>query len=182
MIRTHQAAYWPYRVTILGIDTATTSGWAIRIWDRLTASGEAEIKRPETVTKVLLLAAEHAAVSGTDLVVVMERPWGGSVPVVMALGAAKHVWLTACRTVHVSDRRIISVQPNTWRSGLFGKAWVRAPRDEIRAHELAYAAAATGLAPAELGPDEAAAICISAWGARCQQLGQRLNIKGVRRP
>lgn len=177
-----KTGYHPYRVTILGIDTARISGWAIRVWGRLTDSGEVDTMRPQEVTDVLLMAADRSARSATPLLLVLERPWGGSVVVVDALGRARERWLWESRRLKlVPERRVFTVTPNTWRSAVFGSRWVRVGRDEIRAHELATARVmARGVD--DLGPDEAAAICISQWGAYAHAVGERLGIKGEARP
>lgn len=136
-------------------------------------SCQIDATRPELVSEVVLYAMRAAANSGVPLVVVLERPFGGSMRVLVGLGMARGYWMAGLRRAGHSTRRVISVMPNTWRAGVFGKGWARAPRDVIRAHELATACAEAGRA--DLGADEAAAVCISKWGSCAPQVAERLG-------
>lgn len=177
-IRTHTGSYHPWDAAVLAVDTATTSGWAVRIRGRLTASGQCDTRRTSAVDAAVELARDHAARAGAPFVVCLERPFGGSVTVVMALGQARERWLRAAG----SGARVCDVTPSTWRSELFGSKWVRAPRDEVRAYELRTACAESGMSPADIGDDEAAAICISAWAARARVLGVKFGLTPRKAP
>lgn len=154
--------------TVLGIDTASKSGWAIRRQGRLIASGELDTLEAEAIRWVFNRALRAAAEGETALVVILEEPYGGTRKVLMALGAARDRWLLAARELGIAKRRILSVMPNKWRAPLFGRT--RARRDQIRALEMAAALAETGLA--YVGPDEAAAIGISRWGAHAAEVAR----------
>jgi hypothetical protein len=80
--------------------------------------------------------------------------------------------MSELRERKVAKRRILSVLPARWRRPLFGATAARARREQIRALELAAAQTETGLA--SIGPDEAAAIGISRWGARAAEVGKVL--------
>jgi len=153
----------PYAV--LGIDTASISGWAVRNEGRLIASGIVESKDASAVNGVLTTWLRRAGTL-TPLVV-LERAFGGRRHTVVGLAMARERWLVALRALHVPERRIVSVMPNEWRRGLFGRAWARARRDDIRAYELLNARAEVSC---EIDHDEAAAICISRWAANAGEL------------
>jgi hypothetical protein len=156
---------------VLGIDTAAVSGAAVRIQGRLVMSCEVDTKRPEQVLHVVRYVSRVAKAANVPWVAVLERPWGGSTPVLVGLGMARERWLHALAAEGYARRRVVSVAPNTWRSVVLGSKWVRARRDDVRAHELATACASTGRS--DIGPDEAAAIWISHWGACTPDVGAR---------
>jgi hypothetical protein len=105
---------------------------------------------------------------------VFEKSFGGPRFVTDGLARARERWDAALRERQVSRRYVHAVQPNTWRSGYFGPKWVRAPRDEIRQHEMMTARAEVGRV-IELGADEAAAICISHWASRADSVAALLG-------
>jgi len=165
--------------TVLGVDVAATSGAAVRVRGRLVASWELDTKRPELVNLPVDRAVDLARQTGTPLVVVLEYPFGGNVRVLVGLGMARERWLASLRRARVSPKQVISVQPNTWRSAVLGREWVRAPRDDVRAHEQLTARAWTGRA--DLGSDESAAILISWWGCHQDPAAPRPPRRGARR-
>lgn len=162
----------PWKCTVLGIDTASKSGFALRVRGVLWSSGELDTEDRITVAWVVDRALRAAFESETVLVVILESPWGGNRKTLLGLGAARERWMSELRERKVAKRRILSVLPARWRRPLFGPAAARARREQIRALELAAAQAETGLA--SIGPDEAAAIGISRWGARAAEVGKVL--------
>lgn len=168
------ATYAPLRTVILAVDTAATSGTAVRVLGRLIVSGEVNTLDAPDVLATVRRAQHEATKHNLPLSVVLESPYGGPAYIVAALGAARERWRVALDTCRVSQRHVMRVQPNTWRSGLWGPKWARAPRDEIRAHELATARAETGIE--DIGPDEAAAIGISRWAARAYVVADHMGI------
>ncbi len=172
-VSTLKLRFRAHNAAILGVDTAANSGIAVRVEGRLVCSGEVDTTRPEQVTEAVQYAVEVARRRRVPLCAILEKPWGGSTSVLVGLGVARGAWLRAFDDAGLSKRRVVSVMPNTWRSAVFGRRWVRAKRDEIRAHELASACAATGRS--DIKPDEAAAIWISQWGAYAPLVGERVG-------
>lgn len=161
-----------WNCTVLGIDTASKSGFALRVRGVLRSSGELDTEDRATVEWVVERAVRAALDSLTTLVVILESPYGGNRKTLLGLGAARERWMSALRERKIPKRRIVFALPGRWRRPLFGPAVVRARREQIRAWELAAAQAETGLA--NIGPDEAAAIGISRWGARAAEVGRVL--------
>jgi len=147
--------------TVLGIDTAKNSGYAVRIRGRLIFSGEVNTLRHDLVTAVVLDALDVAAESNSRLSVIFERAYGGPRFTIEGLAMARERWLVVLR-----DHRSVeshTVMPNRWRQDLFGKR-KGMRRAGWRALEMASAQAEVAR-ECRLGPDEAAAICISRWGS-----------------
>ena len=158
--------------TVLGIDTASKSGFAVRVRGVLRSSGELDTEDRAAVAWVVERATRAALDSQTVLVVVLESPYGGNRKTLLGLGAARERWMSVLRERKIPKRRILFALPAKWRRPLFGPAAVRARREQLRAWELAAAQTETGLA--NVGPDEAAAIGISRWGARAAEVGKSL--------
>jgi hypothetical protein len=103
---------------------------------------------------------------------VLEAPWGGSVAVVAALGAARERWLRAWRDAGQAGGRVVKVTPSVWRGPVLGRQWVSAPREEVRPQEQLVARAIAGRA---VGEDEAPAILIAKWGSHAAQVGRAIG-------
>jgi hypothetical protein len=149
------------RYTVLGIDTAAISGYALRTRGRLIWSGEVDTKRSDQVAHVVLDARDHAARSNTQLAVIFERAYGGPRHTVEGLAMARERWLVVLRDHRIAGSH--TVMPNRWRRDLFG------PRKGMRRAGWRALEMATALSEVArgvvLGSDEAAAICISRWGS-----------------
>jgi len=168
-VKVNTASYTAHPIVVLAVDTASVSGWAIRVRGKLVASGQIDTTRRGAAGVVLGRAIAHADAQQLKLWIVLERAWGGTTNTLIGLGMARERWMSEIRCARlVSLGRVVSVMPSQWRSGLFGSRWVRAPRDEVRAYELQYASGETKRG--DIGDDEAAAICISAWAARAARL------------
>lgn len=161
--KVNTASYDPHPIVVLGVDTATVSGWAIRVRGRLIASGQIDTRQHGRVAEIVARAVAAGRKYDVRVWVVLERAWGGRLNTIVGLGMARGRWIDACRGM-VPSARITSCMPNEWRAGLFGGRWSRVERNEIRAHEVQTAVAETKRD--DIGDDEAAAICISAWAAR----------------
>lgn len=176
------ASVKPWRgVTILAVDTAARSGWAHYFEGQLIASGEVNIEDADDVLRVCM-GAVHAN-DGTGepsppCVLVLERPFGGSNSgTLMAVGAARHVWLQAWKRASGKASRIVRVYPATWRARLFGTTRGTVPMEMHRAlgHKARLPAAGRGGPSVRVGPDEAAAICIGEWATRAGEVGAVLG-------
>lgn len=180
----HDGNAYPWPCVVLAVDTATRSGWAIRVGGKLAYSGEVDTHDARELDAIIQLAAVGAQPDPTWIlpcVLVLERSFpGGFGAIVAALGAARERWLLAWERLGGRRKDVVSVMPASWRSRVLGGRAVRMKRDEIRPHEMAAARqeiAAANDNAIELGPDEAAAILISRWAARAPQVGEKLNAR-----
>lgn len=159
---------------VLAIDTARRSGYAIRARGRLTYSGEVDTLQPHEVREIVSLACDGAD-KHTPVVLVLERPWGGRMHTLIALGQARERWLAPWAEFGQPRTRVVSVMPASWRARVLGRAYARATRDEVRAAELTAARTIeTKTHWDRIGPDEAAAILISRWAAYAPQVSRVL--------
>jgi hypothetical protein len=110
---------------------------------------------------------------------VLESPWGGSVTVIAALGAARERWLGAWRAAKQSKARVVLVTPGTWRAAVLGARAIGMSREDVRALEK-RAAGAMVLYARPVGDDEAPAMLIARWGAQSAAVGKVIGKKAVR--
>lgn len=174
-----QPAPRPWLCTLLAIDTARISGWALYVEGELQAFGEIDtlVDEPE-IDRVVRLAVDTAAGGTPPLVLVLESPWGGSVDVVAALGAARERWLRAWRQCEQPLGRVLRVRPSTWRAGVLGSRSIGLGRDSVRALELRIARA---VAQVEFdGHDAAAAILIGRWATHARAVGRAIGSRAAR--
>lgn len=174
----------PWECVVLAVDTATRSGWSVRVAGKQSSFGEADTLDPGALDYIVSWALYQADARGLPLVLVLEAPWGGPMPMLLALGAARERWLVAWRRHRLFASRIVKVQPSTWRSAVLGREWASAPRAEVRRHEQAVA---TAMMRGEMGGelrrngdremrgDEAAAVLIGRWAERAQVVGRALG-------
>jgi hypothetical protein len=144
------------------------SGWSI--WDhgQLVSSGEVGIDDWITLTRI----CERAMERGETCVLVLERPFGGSNSgTLMALGAAHHAWRKAWKLTGGSSRKIVRVDVSTWRSQVLGMT--RGPGLQQRERETAL----SFKGGSDVGPDEAAAICIGRYATHAGEIGAVLSAR-----
>jgi hypothetical protein len=165
----------PWLAVVLGVDTAARSGWAVSVSGRLVESGEVDTLAEVEVERVVRSALTHGAAGGLPVVLVLEAPYGGRVEIIAALGVARERWLRAWRAVGQSPRRVVRVQPSTWRAAVLGQCAIGKRRDEVRALEQQVAAWLFGR---ELGADEAPACLIARWGSQAGVVGKAIGVKG----
>lgn len=146
--------------TILAIDPGAVAGWAIFRSGNLLSSGSADTpqERERAVSEAIELS------EGSALVVAAEtwRPMK-SHRTMMGMGAAWGLWLAELQRAEVKQRRIIRVEPETWRRACYGQA--RVPREEAKPRAIQFVKRCYGVAA---GEDEAEAICIGAWASEAQ--------------
>jgi hypothetical protein len=158
---------------VLAIDTAARSGWALVTGpERYLGFGEADTLDASALAYIVQWAGCHAQLAGLPLVLVLEAPFGGNISMLMGLGAARERWLVAWRNARQPEHRKVFVQPSEWRARVLGKRWARAPREEVRPHEQAIAAAIVGQ---RVFPDEAPAILIGRWALRAAKVERTLR-------
>lgn len=137
---------------ILNVDVARNSGWCITVDRKYHSSGEVDVygDGPAEV-------CQRAVELDKKAELVLEQPSHGNRTTLVSLGAARGTWLLAwaraCGTK--SPRRYVSVFPATWRSKVFQSVGSYPLREKLHAQLV------TGRK--DVGPDEAAAVCISTW-------------------
>lgn len=176
----------PWQCTLLAVDTARQSGWAIYCMGVLQEHGEVDTLDEATLEQLVRNALEIATDCAVPLVLVLEEPFGGRPEIVAALGVARERWLRAWRQADQSLRRVVRVQPSTWRGPVLGSEWVSAPRNAVRDQEMRTARALTkrmtrydGSVP-PLGHDEAAAILIGRWAAHAAAVGRAIGKRATK--
>lgn len=175
--RSHETpAPRPWQCTVLAVDTARVSGWAVYQAGELVAFGEVDTLDECCVVDVV----GHAAQLHSPCILVLEAPWGGSVEVVAALGAARERWSRAWRSCGQSRGRVVRVQPSTWRAAVIGSRSVGMTREQVRATELRLAQCLVGQPDAVLGHDAAAAILIGRWATHARAVGRVLGARAMR--
>jgi hypothetical protein len=164
---------------VLGVDTARQSGWAVWARGHLVARGEVDTLDAAAVRAVVASTVAGAAELELPAVLVLERPWGGNVHIVTALGAARERWQVAWRELAAGHLgRVLTVSPSTWRSAELGAYFASAKREECRDAERSMARGYTGAA--DVGGDEAPAICIGHWASRAGEVGKLLGKRAQR--
>lgn len=162
----------PWRCVVLALDAGGRSGWSVWSLGKLADAGEFNIYTGEglrEVVRVAEVAKSFAAHLRVPWVAMIEASWGGRMGV--GLGAAAGYWTFALRNAQLPRARIGSVSPSTWRARELPKGAHALPRDEVRAHEVAAAAAVVGR---DVGHDEAPAILIGKWGTQAGEVGELL--------
>jgi len=178
----------PWQCVVLAVDTAARSGWSVRVAGKQSSFGEADTLDARALDYIVSWALYQADSRGLPLVLVLEAPWGGPMPMLLALGAARERWLVAWRAHRLPPDQVVKVQPSTWRTAVLGREWASAPRAEVRRHEQLIAGAMVrksgdgdGDKDGEVRGDEAAAILIGRWAERAHAVGLALGKKrGVR--
>jgi hypothetical protein len=157
---------------VLAVDTATRSGWAVGAavasQDEVLCFGEADTLDSEALGQIVRWAWCNAQARRLPLVLVLEAPFGGTVPMLLGLGAARERWMVAWRQAGLPNAQVVRVQPSEWRAQVLGRRWARAPRAQVRAHEQWTA---SGLVGERVRADEAAAILIARWASRAAKVG-----------
>lgn len=167
----------PWACVVLGVDTAATSGWAIAVSGKRVDSGELDTLDTPELERVVRWAVDLGRLGALRVVLCLEAPWGGPVAVVAALGVARERWERAWRDAGQTVRRVVRVNPSTWRAAVLGRGAIGMPRDAVRALEQRVA---RGLVGRELGADESAAVLIARWGAHAGEVGKAIGVRGRR--
>lgn len=164
----------PWECVVLGVDTARRSGWSVWARGALIARGELDTLDEAALRAVISRVLAGAAELGLPAVIVLEKPYGGSADIVAALGAAAERWLKIWRELAVGHKgRVARVQPSRWRAAVLPEWYPQMPREQCRTEEQRVALAIAGAA--DIGGDEAPAVCIGYWGSRAGEVGRLLS-------
>lgn len=171
----------PWLCVVLAVDTARRSGWCISVSGRRVDSGELDtdtVVASALLSRLVRWAVDLGASGGLPVVLVLEKPWGGSSVIVASLGAARERWLRAWREGGQSSGRVLLVQPGTWRSAVLGSGSIGLTRDVVRGLEASFVAHLMGRRVA--GGDECAAILIARWASQAAQVGKVIGKRAQR--
>jgi hypothetical protein len=175
----------PWECVLCVVDTAKVSGWAIGARGVLHGTGQHDTERyPDLTARVVERATSLGKLLGLPVVLVLEAPYGGHkhpgmVPMIVALGVAKGRWLDAWKRAGQAAARKVTVQPSVWRGPVLGSWAVSLARNEVRKAELSMARGIVGRE--DVGPDEAAAVCIHHWAAHAPKVGEVIGAKALRK-
>lgn len=176
-----QPAPRPWCCSVLSVDTAKNSGWAMWRDGELLDSGEVDTSDSaalDTIVTDFVLSSKEGVERAR--VLVLERPWGGNTPTVIGLAMARERWERAWKDAGEAKMRILSVHPSTWRAKTLGN--VRGlKRPEIRERERRAAVQISGKYSGDLGDDECAALCIGKWAAFAADTGTKIGARAVQR-
>lgn len=137
---------------VLSVDTAANSGWCITDQDgRYVDSGEVNAFVHETK-----LICSRVVDADAKSLLLLEKPSHGNRSQLVGMGAARGAWLSAW--VQAGGKKPKDVFPATWRSKLFGNTGKVPTQERLAAQVFSK--------KSEVGPDEAAAICIALYAAR----------------
>jgi hypothetical protein len=167
-------SHYAHRAVILAIDTAKQSGWAIFTPGQYAESGEANIEDRVELERITARAMKIALACDMPCILVLEKPWrSGFASTYTGLGAARFAWMQAWKAAGFTERRVVRVHPQTWRSKVLGRSRRNEsePKDAIAILEQRYAKATAGR---DVGPDEAAAIGLGVYATRAGEVVAKL--------
>lgn len=156
----------PHSCVILAVDSASSSGWSLWSCGVRLNSGQCDASDPEVVGTVCAAAVKHSY-DELPKVLVLERPFGGTLRTVDGLGMRRGMWMAgwarACRTRR--PRRYVSVFPQTWRKvfGLRAKVAPEYQQATLKAHGVDL--------HRPVGGDEFEALMIGLWALRADKVG-----------
>lgn len=159
--------------TVLAVDPAATSGWALWTGKGWT-TGVAE--RWKTRAGACLDAAMWAHETQRPLVVVAET-WPGLRGTALAgLGAQWGRWLAELERLDVPEKRIVRVDTGTWRKAVLGIT--RQTGDASKRAAMMRARAVLGH---DVTADEAEALCIGLYGLRSERVAKAIGVRELKR-
>ncbi|HMJ11004.1 MAG TPA: hypothetical protein VK524_06330 [Polyangiaceae bacterium] len=170
--RALEAPSWTaHNCTILAVDTAERSGWAISIGGVLFDSGEFNmLSQPAEVRRVCRRAMATVELEGLAVVLVLESPFAG-----LGQGQYRGAWRVAFR--EAGGRLTVQVQPSVWRSRVLGFTHPREiVRQAERTRSLHDVARLHSRSP---GSDEAAAVCIGYWASYAGEVAKKLPCRSA---
>lgn len=157
----------PHAAVILAVDTARRSGWSLWILGQLLRWGETDVLVERSVIQLCAVAIEQGRRQSLPVFLVLENPFRGA-----NQGQYRGNWKAAFVQAGGSVKRIIGVNPSTWRARVLGGRASRAKREAVRAQEQAVAKWWTKTRA--IGPDAAASVCLGAWARLCGEIGRKM--------
>lgn len=145
---------------VLSVDTAANSGWCLTQDGVYVDSGECEAFGAE-----LPWICKRATALDKRALLMLEKPSHGNRSQLVGMGAARGAWMAGWNAAQ--GKKPKDVFPATWRSDLFGNTAKNHTQERLTAQIFSK--------KAELGPDEAAAVCIAAWQSRKAKFDVRVS-------
>lgn len=164
------ASIVPHHCVVVAVDPGETSGWAIFVHGVLVDSGELPASSIRVIENVIEEARWIAASRELPLVLVRERPFGGTMG--RNSSGASRVWKACWDSADVVRSRSVAVYPSTWRSRVLGRGWGNRKREVVRPEEQRVAKLIAG--KATVGADESAAVCIGRWACHALEVAAKL--------
>lgn len=155
---------------VLAIDPGQTSGWAISVRGELISSGECSIDNSIAVSGVCKQAREAAIAHALPAVLVLEKPFGGSVQTITGIGQRRGAWRAQWIAAGGNKTKQVNVGTSTYRSKVLGAGNL----DRAAARPLEQALAASRVGRGDVGPDQAAAVCINVWAAKAPEVAAKI--------
>jgi hypothetical protein len=170
---------------LLAIDPGATSGWAHNgadAWTVGTASTwreryavVADAWQLEGQGRPLVVVAETWKVSGSEKSKQgKSKRWNSQT--IAGLGTGWGLWLAELQRLDVPERRILRVDTGTWGQVVLGKSYMST--EQRHAASQMRARAVLGH---DVGPDEAAALCIGLWGLRSETVAKAIGVRELKR-
>lgn len=171
--------------TILAVDPGKTSGWAVHVDDEWH-TGVAEDYRARRLAaydawscarrsdRPLVVVAETWRVSGGKQGREGRASWNSAT--IAGLGAQWGLWLAELQRLDVPERRIVRVDTGTWGQVVLGRS-----RMTTEQRHVASQLRARAVLGHDVGPDEAAALCIGLYGLRSEKVAAAIGKRELRR-
>jgi len=158
------ASRYPHNCVVLAVDSAARSGWSLWSCGVRINSGECDPLDAEAVDGVCSAAGKYSY-EALPKVLVLERPFGGTLRTVDGLGIARGAWVSAWLRAGGKKRRVVSVYPQSWRGplGIKGKIDPLMQRPVLKSHGIDL--------HREPGSDEFEALLIGLWALRSPKVG-----------
>lgn len=163
-------AYHPHSAVILAVDTAKNSGWSLWSCGVRLDSGEVKADDSEAVEAICAAANKHAE-RELPKVIVLEKPYGGTLRTVDGLALRRGMWLRSWQRVCDRPRHKVDVYPQTWRAAfkLKGKVMPEYQRATLAAYGVNL--------HRQPGSDEFEALMIGLWSLRAEKVGSLIPRK-----
>lgn len=162
----------PHSCVILAVDSANRSGWSLWSCGVRLSSGECLAADSAAVDAVCAEAIKHSH-DQLPRVLVLERPFGGTLRTVDGLGMCRGywraAWARACRTRRPG--RCVNVFPATWRKafGLKSKVMPEYQQATLLSHGVSL--------HRQPGSDEFEALMIGLWAMRSDKVAAMIPKK-----
>lgn len=126
-------------MAIIAIDPGKKSGASLFLHGKFSAAWQVGNKAAER-QDVLLHCCHKATEAELPIVVVMESwPYIGSIRTAIGLGKAAGRWLEQAELQGIPQRRIIEINVNVWRKGVYGVLHNRIGKEAWKAQAVSQA-------------------------------------------
>jgi hypothetical protein len=153
---------------IFAVDTAQVSGWCSMLHGVVLGHGEVDVlNQTDTPEYLCRRMVNYATDRSLPSVLVYERPFRGT-----SQGQYVGLWKAAWVAAGGRKAAMVGVYPATHRARVLGGKYASAKREVVKQAEIRLAAGVTG--QRDVGPDEAAAVCIALWASHAGEVADKL--------